>query len=615
MPSKLDSGDYSAILDLAQVMIRGLDGRITSWSTGSERLYGWPRDEAVGQLSHRLLATVFPKPLKEIEEELLRDGEWHGDLQHRARDGSAIYVASHWALRRDDQGRALAIVEVNNDITERRRAEAATLRLAAIVESSHDPIIGKTLDGVVTSWNKAAEALLGYRADEMIGQPIVKLFPADRINEEAYFLDRIRRGEIVEHYETTRRRKDGAEIPVFVTISPIRDPNGAIVGASKIIRDIGQLRQAEADLRRREAHLRSILATVPDAMIVIDGRGRMESFSAAAERLFGYTEAEILGQNVKMLMPSPYREAHDSYLARYLSTGERRIIGIGRVVTGRRKDGSVFPMELSVGEMNVDGRRLFTGFVRDLTERQDRDRRFQEMQSELIHVSRLTELGQMVSALAHEVNQPLTAITNYTKAAQRLLAMGDQERAEATLGKLTEQADRASQIIQRLRQFVKKGETERRAENLAKTIEEASALALVGTATPGIKVDLRLQPELPPVVIDKVQVQQVLFNLIRNAVEAMAECARRELSIGATAVPDGAVEVQIADTGPGLPETVKAKLFQPFVTTKASGMGVGLSICRAIIEAHGGRLWADDNPGGGAVFRLTLPAVGDVAEG
>ena len=175
------------------------------------------------------------------------------------------------------------------------------------------------------------------------------------------------------------------------------------------------------DALSREAHLRSILDTIPDAMIVIDDRGIMQSFSSAAARLFGYAESDVVGKNIKMLMPSPYRENHDGYLDRYLRTGERRIIGIGRVVVGERKDGSTFPMELSVGEMNSANRRFFTGFIRDLTERQRTEARLQELQTELVHISRLTAMGEMASALAHELNQPLSAIANYMKGSRRLL--------------------------------------------------------------------------------------------------------------------------------------------------------------------------------------------------
>ncbi len=363
--------------------------------------------------------------------------------------------------------------------------------------------------------------------------------------------------------------------------------------------------QAEDTLPQREALLQSILDTVPDALIVIDLRGIIQSFSAAAARLFGYAPAEVVGENVSCLMPSPHREDHDRYIERYLATGERRIIGMGRVAVGQRKDGSTFPMELAVGEARVGGERLFTGFVRDLTERRARERRLSELQSELVHVSRLNELGQMASALAHEVTQPLAAITNYLNGARRLLAAGEQARAEQAMDRIVEQAERARQIIQRLRSLVKKGETERRIEDLARTIQEAVALALIGVG-PGLKLDIHVEPGAAEAVIDKVQIQQVLLNLLRNAVEAMEGSARRKLGIAARPA-DGMVEVAVSDTGPGLPEPVRARLFQPFVTTKPNGMGVGLSVCRAIVETHGGELRAEDAPGGGTVFRMTLP--------
>jgi two-component system, LuxR family, sensor kinase FixL len=356
------------------------------------------------------------------------------------------------------------------------------------------------------------------------------------------------------------------------------------------------------------ALLRSILETVPDAMVVIDHRGVVQSFSRAAERLFGYTPAEVCGQNVRMLMPSPYRDQHDGYLNRYLTTGERRIIGIGRVVVGLRKDGSTFPMELSVGEVNQNGRKLFTGFVRDLTERQQTDQRLQELQEGLLHVSRLRSMGQMAAALAHELNQPLTAIGNYVRAAQRLLEQPEPNlpRARQAMNLAAQQTLRSGEIIRRLRAFVARGEVTRRPESVAKLIEEASALALVGAKEHGIKVLITIDPDLPNAMVDRVQVQQVLLNLIRNAVEAMEDRDIRELSVG-TVVQAGVVLVSVADTGSGISPEIEAKLFQPFVTTKPDGMGIGLSVCRTIVEAHGGRLWVEPNTGGGSVFRFTLP--------
>src|SRR6516164_2996806 len=293
------------------------------------------------------------------------------------------------------------------------------------------------------------------------------------------------------------------------------------------------LRESE-ESRYRQAQLQSILDTVPEAMIVIDEHGIMRSFSATAERLFGWSAAEAIGKNVAILMPQPYRQEHDAYLDRYRATGERRIIGIGRIVVGERKDGSTFPMELAVGEAKVGTDRLFTGFVRDLTERRSQERRMQELQSELVHVSRLTAMGEMASSLAHELNQPLSAITSYMRGASTLLKSGeiDRDRVREALDRSAVQALRAGDIIKRLREFVAKGETQHNLENPATLLEEAAALALVGAREQGVRVSLRCDRELPDIVVDKIQIQQVALNLIRNAIEAMETTSRRELTIG-----------------------------------------------------------------------------------
>ena len=371
------------------------------------------------------------------------------------------------------------------------------------------------------------------------------------------------------------------------------------------------------DALAREAHLQSILDTVPEAMIVIDERGIMRSFSSAAERLFGYGEDEALGQNVKILMPTPYRENHDGYLQRYIRTGERHIIGIGRVVVGLRKDGSTFPMELAVGEMNSGNRRFFTGFIRDLTERQKTEARLQELQSELVHISRLTAMGEMASTLAHELNQPLSAISNYLKGSRNLLEGRSDENAttiRSALDKAADQAVRAGQIIRRLRDFVSRGETERRAESIGKLVEEASALALVGVKDRGIRVQFQFDPSVDLVLADRVQIQQVLLNLIRNAMDAMETSEVRDLTIAIAPTDKNFVRISVTDTGSGVAPEVAKQLFQPFVTTKRHGMGVGLSISRTIVEAHGGQIWVEQNPLGGTIFRFTLPTVsnGDI---
>ncbi len=375
-------------------------------------------------------------------------------------------------------------------------------------------------------------------------------------------------------------------------------------------RRIGDARTRE--LLAREAHLQSILDTVPDATIVIDEAGIMRSFSPAAEKLFGYSAHAAVGRNVALLMPDSERHRHDGHLQRYLESGERHIIGTGRVVTGERADGSTFPMELTVGEAHSPDGRFFTGFVRDLTERRQTEARLQELQTELVHISRLTAMGEMASTLAHELNQPLSAIANYLKGSRRILEGNVDSRAPMlrdALDKAAAQALRAGQIIRRLREFVARGESERRVESLSRLIDEASALALVGAHELGVHVRFANEAPVDLVMVDKVQIQQVLLNLIRNAVEAMNGCEKRELVIYTAAADEDMIVIKVADTGPGLAQEVREHLFQPFVTTKRHGMGVGLSISRTIIESHGGRIWAEANAGGGTVFAFTLRAV------
>ncbi|OYY47058.1 MAG: PAS domain-containing sensor histidine kinase [Rhodospirillales bacterium 24-66-33] len=365
-------------------------------------------------------------------------------------------------------------------------------------------------------------------------------------------------------------------------------------------------------LEAAEARLRSILQTVPDAMIIIDERGRIESLSTTAERLFGYDADEACGRNVSLLMPSPYREQHDAYIERYLKTGERRIIGIGRIVVGQRKDGTTFPMHLTVGELRTGERHHFTGFIRDLTDQQLTEDRLKELQSEVTHMSRFTALGEMASTLAHEINQPLTAISNYLRGSRRLLERMEGENVEMlrdAVSKAADQALRAGQIIRRLREFVARGESERRIESLPKLIEDASTLALVGAREHGIAVTFRLDPAADLVLADRIQIQQVLVNLMRNAIDVMSEGgAVRRLDIATATGLEDQVEVTVADTGSGLAPEVARQLFQPFVTTKRKGMGLGLSICRTIVEAHGGKIWVNSPPEGGTIFHFTLRA-------
>lgn len=395
-----------------------------------------------------------------------------------------------------------------------------------------------------------------------------------------------------------------AALFIFIVVGVLMAAGGE--GLARVRRE-GQ--RALRSLSEREAHLQSILSVAPDALIVIDDKGIMRSFSEAARRMFGWSAQEAIGRNVSMLMPGPYREQHDGYLNRYLATGQARIIGLGRIVEGERKDGSTFPIELNVGEVASAHGRYFIGFIRDLTERQQTEARLQELQAELVHITRLSAMGEMASSLAHELNQPLSAIANYLGGARRLMEQAPEadRRVLDAVAKAGDQAVRAGDIIRRLRDFLARGETERRVESLPRLVREACTLALVGAKDYDVRVRYELDPRAEQVLVDRVQIQQVILNLVRNAIDAMvAQPGRRELLVQTVVAGAGMAEVAVHDTGPGLDPVAASRLFQPFVTTKVQGMGVGLSISRTIVEAHGGRIWTEPNPGGGAIFRFTV---------
>ena len=358
-----------------------------------------------------------------------------------------------------------------------------------------------------------------------------------------------------------------------------------------------------------EAHLDSILETVPDAMIVINEHGLILSFSAAAERMFGFSEAELLGENISTLMPSPDRERHDHYLENYLATGERRIIGIGRITTARRRNGVVFPIDLHIGEARAGAEKLFTGFIRDLTERQVTQRRLHDLQAELAHVARITAMGTLATALAHELNQPLTAIANYVETARDLLHDPDEDVLEVVREALNEcasQSVRAGQIVRRLRDYISRGEIDRKPESLNQLVSEANVLAMIGAGAHGIEIEVKLDAAFDKVLVDRIQIQQVILNLVRNAFEAMEDAPVQRVQISSCREPGGSIRVTIADNGPGLDPELAGQLFQPFNSTKIHGMGLGLSICHTIIRGHAGRIWAEASDLGGTAFHFTL---------
>lgn len=620
---------YRALIEASSAIVwrAATDGAMT-------KVWGW--ESFSGQSNENytgfgFLNTVHPDDRAKLlaQWQAIRASEEPGMLEYRVRrlDGKYRWMLARAVPLLNEDGKAQEWVGTVTDIHDQRQAEmrlrSSEERLRLAIETTALGIWDQDLLTGRRQWMPEARQILGLAPDVTITRELIVdcVHPDDRERMAETFYDD-QPGIDLTYSGSFRiiRADTGEERWITAIGRTLVDDDGRPIRKIGTVQDITErklaenaLRSSEERLRTNEAHLRSILATVPDAMVVADESGIIRSFSATAVNMFGYRPEEVIGTNVKFLMPLPYREQHDGYIRRYRETGERRIIGSGRVVVAQRKDGSTFPMEVQVGEMESEGERFFTAFIRDLTERQRTETRMQELQSELAYMSRFTALGEMGSTLAHEINQPLTAITSYLKGCGLILNNVEGEKVALVrhaVNEAAEEALRAGEVIRQLREFVARGGSEHQIEGLQRLVEEASALALVGAKEKDVKVEYDFPSDNPLVFVNRVQIQQVLLNLIRNAIEAMQDADLRELVIKALPLPsETMVQVSVQDTGPGIDPEVLKNLFKPFTTTKRSGMGVGLSISRTIVESHGGKIWAESIPGEGTTFHFTLRTV------
>lgn len=363
-------------------------------------------------------------------------------------------------------------------------------------------------------------------------------------------------------------------------------------------------------LESLQSLIRSILGSVPDAMIVIDETGTVLAFSKAAETMFGYKAEDMSGQNVSMLMAGADHEYHDRYIGNYLRSGERQIIGIGRIVQAKLASGETIPVELKIGETVLDGRRLFTGYIRDVTDKQASAHRISEMQAELTSFSRLSAVGTMAAAMAHELNQPLTAVANYLEAARDLLDTPDEETihmVQDALDAAAKQSIRAGQIVRRLRDYVSRGELDLMPASLSEIVNDAASLSKIGIEGPLARIIVRMPGDLPTILADRVQLRQVVVNLIKNAAEALTETENPQVWVEAEQTGEERVTLCVRDNGPGFSADAINTIFDPFKTSKPGGMGLGLSICQTIVEAHGSTLKLVSGPNESARFEFNLP--------
>jgi two-component system sensor kinase FixL len=465
--------------------------------------------------------------------------------------------------------------------------------LAALIESSDDAIIAKNLDGIILSWNRGAERMYGYSAREAIGHPISFLIPRDQRHEFDEILTRIRADQPVALHETRRLTKDGRELDISLTVSPIKDSAGQILGASSIARDITERKRVEQALRASDARWRAIVESAVDGIVVIDALGNVEAFNGAAERLFGYAARDVVGRNVNMLMPAPYHDEHDGYLDRYRATGVQKIIGIGREVTGLRKDGTAFPLHLSVGEVLIEGESKFTGIVHDLTERVQLETRLREQ-------SALTQLGEMAAVVAHEVKNPLTGIRGAIQVIGSRLPAGSKD--VPIIGDIVARIDALNDLMKDLLLFARPPQPRVAPIDMIMLLQTVTHLVRQDPALGDLRVDVT--GEAPAMIADAELLKIVIQNLLINGAQAMQ--GRGLIRISVTS-DDAVCQITVADHGPGIAPDVREKLFTPFFTTKARGTGLGLSTARRLVEAHGGTLTIECPPAGGTLATLRLP--------
>jgi PAS domain S-box-containing protein len=729
----------AALLDLTHdtVFVMDMEGVIKYWNRGAEERYGWTAGHALGRVAHELLKTVFPGPLEEIRAEVSRTGRWEGEILHTKKDGTRVAVASRWALQRDERGAPMAILETNNDITERKRAEEA-LRLSnaynrSLIEASVDPLVTIGPDGEITDVNAATEAATGRSRSELIGTDFCDYFTEPEKARAGY--EQVFREGMVRDYPLELRHRAGGVMSVLYNASVYRGESGRVTGVFAAARDITERQRAEEALRLSNAYNRSLIEASLDPLVTIGPDGKITDVNAATEAATGRSRGELVGTDFcdyftepekaragyeqvfreGMVRDYPLELRHRAgglisvlYNASVYRDQSGRVTGVfaaarditerqraeealresetrfrtfvdhaadalfiqdfeqgtiievnrraceslgytrqelvgttplafdvnldqaalesiaERAAAGetalfdrhwhRRKDGSRFPVEVHISTFWHGGRRFLLKIAREISDRlqaEEQRERLRQLEADLAHIDRVSMMGELAASIAHEVNQPLSGVVVNGNACLRWLA-GDSpnlDEAREAVRRIVRDGKRAGEVIARIRALATKTATAKERADMNETIREVVAFAQDEVRRNRVILRTELAADLPPVLGDRVQLQQVVLNLVMNGIEAMSSVQERPRELMIRTQNDDAdqVRVTVQDSGIGLDRQSMERIFDAFYSTKQGGMGMGLSISRSIIENHGGKLWAVANDGPGISVQFTIP--------
>jgi PAS domain S-box-containing protein len=600
------------------------EGRIVSWNSGAERMKGYVVDEVLG----KHFSIFYPKEEVEAGKPMLvleiaaAEGRFEEEGWRVRKDGTRFWASVLITALRGEHGKLRGFSKVVRDITERKRAREELLesdaKARAVLETAVNGIITIDEQGVIESFNPAAERIFGYDADEMIGQKVNMLMPLpDSERHDDYLANYLRTGErkiIGIGREVTGRRRDGSTFPLELAISEVRLGTRRLF--TGIVNDISARKRAEDELRASETKARAVLETAVDGILTIDRRGLIESFNPAAERIFGYGAAEVIGKKINMLMPPPDSERHDDYLANYLRTGERKIIGIGREVTGKRKDGSTFPMDLSISEVQHNGEVTFTGIVRDISERKEAQARLAALVEESQRTARELAASnaskdELLALISHELRTPVTTILGSANLIRRRPEGLPMEASAELVEAIEEESRRLMLLIESLLSIARSDLGRSEAREVTH-LDQLVASVIDRFRARNSKREVNWYAgELPPLEAIRTYIEQVIENLVENADKYSPPGL--PIEVRADTSEDGrAVEVRVLDRGTGIAEEEADLIFQSFYrspsnATVATGKGLGLTVCKRLVEIHGGDIWATPREGGGLEVGFRIP--------